>query len=46
MALRYLDIRDLDVVADGDVAFASCLFDSATGEALTRLRPDSGTAAG
>jgi uncharacterized protein (TIGR02246 family) len=81
-----LEIRDLDVVADGDVAFASYLFhvrgtmvdgtdvamwvrstaglrrddhgwkivhehssvpfDSATGEALTRLRPGSGTAAG
>jgi uncharacterized protein (TIGR02246 family) len=81
-----LDIRDLDVIADGAVAFASYLFqvrgtmtdgtevamwvrstaglrrddngwkivhehssvpfDGATGEALTRLRPESGTAAG
>ncbi|MEA5361211.1 nuclear transport factor 2 family protein [Amycolatopsis sp., V23-08] len=81
-----LEIRDLEVVANGDVAFASYLFhvrgtmldgtdvamwvrsttglrrgadgwkivhehssvpfDGATGEALTRLRPGSGTAAG
>ncbi|MDT7800664.1 MAG: hypothetical protein QOI78_4097 [Actinomycetota bacterium] len=54
-----LDIRDLEVVADGDAALrrgedgwkivhehSSVPFDRATGEALTRLRPGSGTAAG